>query len=95
MFRGCRWRTPCHLCQPTVHLLLTPSRARRCWHSRIVLSMLGELKRYCPYKDNGCKWVGELEHVRKHAKVRCPPLSIGGSECPCHCGAGCPAPFHA
>lgn len=38
--------------------------------SRIIINMLGELKRYCPYKDNGCEWQGELERVATHAKVR-------------------------
>ena len=44
----------------TAHLLLS---------SRIILNMLGELKRYCPFRERGCKWSGELQRTRTHERV--------------------------
>ena len=47
---------------------------RRC--SRIILSMLGELKRYCPNKKEGCDWTGELNHVKTHSKASPAPAPL-------------------
>ena len=59
------WLTRSNLC-PSTNTPLDPSSIRR--PSRIVLNMLAELQRYCPYRCDGCTWTGENEHCATHAQ---------------------------
>jgi len=59
------WLTRSNLC-PSTNTPLDPSSIRR--PSRIVLNMLAELQRYCPYRSDGCTWTGENEHCATHAQ---------------------------
>ncbi|CAM9886663.1 unnamed protein product, partial [Heterosigma akashiwo] len=39
--------------------------------SRIVTNMLGELERYCKFKDTGCDWTGPAERLKNHLDQKC------------------------
>jgi hypothetical protein len=47
---------------------LDPSRITK--PSRIVMNMLGELRRKCSHHARGCAWTGELERAEAHERVR-------------------------
>jgi hypothetical protein len=49
---------------PVTHAELKPDSIRK--PSRIILNMLAELQRFCTYKEEGCDWVGENEHLAAH-----------------------------
>ena len=51
---------------PVTGSKLDPDAIRK--PSRIIVNMLGELERYCPNRDEGCKWTGESEHLGNHIK---------------------------
>ncbi|CAM9773690.1 unnamed protein product, partial [Heterosigma akashiwo] len=37
-----------------------------CKASRIITNMLGELERYCSFKDKGCSWTSPSERLKSH-----------------------------
>jgi hypothetical protein len=59
------WMTRSNLC-PVSHTELKPDSIRK--PGRIILNMLAELEMFCPYKANGCCWVGQNEHLQHHKK---------------------------
>ncbi|CAM9843256.1 unnamed protein product, partial [Heterosigma akashiwo] len=42
-----------------------------CQASRIVTNLLGELERYCIFKDKGCYWTGPCERLQSHLDEEC------------------------
>ncbi len=54
---------------PVSHEELKPDSIRK--PSRIILNMLAELQRFCTYKNEGCNWIGENEHLSAHL-AQCP-----------------------
>jgi hypothetical protein len=57
------WMTRSSLC-PVTKSELDPSSIRK--PGRVILNMLAELEMYCSNKPNGCKWVGQNEHLKTH-----------------------------
>lgn len=42
-----------------------------CKASRIITNMLGELERYCKFKDKGCEWAGPSDRLKNHLEEEC------------------------
>jgi len=62
------WMSRSNLC-PVTKKVLDPGSIRK--PGRIILNMLGELERYCIYKENGCNWQGPNHMASAHEKSCC------------------------
>ncbi len=60
------WMTRSSLC-PVTKAELDPSSITK--PGRVILNMLAELELYCSNKPNGCKWIGQNEHLANHLKT--------------------------
>lgn len=56
-------------CCPVDNLPIDAKEIRR--PGRVILSLLGELERYCDYKSEGCTWTGQQNSLESHLKGCC------------------------
>mmetsp|Transcript_27341 Transcript_27341/g.35854 ORF Transcript_27341/g.35854 Transcript_27341/m.35854 type:complete len:219 (-) Transcript_27341:192-848(-) len=54
---------------PVDQVIINPDEITKA--SRIVVNMLGELERYCPFKEQGCEWTGASERLQVHLDEIC------------------------